>query len=42
MTGVAPLYGEDGVSDWGNGTLTGSGVSFIGDAGSLMGMGGGS
>jgi len=42
ITGVASLCGGDGVSDWGNGTLTGSGVTSIGDAGSLMGMGGGS
>jgi len=42
MTGVASLYGGDGVSDRGNGTLIGSGVSSIGDTGSLMEIGGGS
>ena len=42
ITGVASLCGGDGVSDKGNGISTGSGVSSIGDAGSLIGMGGGS
>ena len=33
ITGVAPLVGGDGVSDWGKSMLTRSGISFIGTGG---------